>query len=213
MSDGFGHEIPHEGETNDWITPRWVIDAFNSLRGGEWFFDLDPCSSMTQPWPTAKERYTVADDGLNKPWHGVVYCNPPYGPHTKKWITKLARHGEGIALIFARCETKLWQEEIFPTASGFVFPARRLAFARPDGTTPKASAGAPSAFISWGDHCRDALIQLVSDGGIEGAFLDMAFYTRSGFGWESTIPARDAVRTTTARGARTPRTSAGVERS
>ena len=179
MSDGFGHEIPHEGETNDWITPKWVVDAFNSLRGGEWFFDLDPCSSMTQPWKTAKDGFTVEQDGFKRDWYGTVYCNPPYGPHAQHWVKKLAKHGNGVALIFARLETRLWQEEIFPTASGFVFPKRRLAFARPNGVTPKASAGAPSAFISWGDHCRDALITLVDSGDIEGAFLDMAFYTGS----------------------------------
>jgi hypothetical protein len=184
MSDGFGHEKPREGETNDWITPRWVVDAFNSLRGGEWFFDLDPCSSMTQPWPTAKRGITVAKDGLNAKWEGTVWCNPPYGPHTKHWVTKLARHGDGVALIFARLETKLWQDDIFPTASGFLFPRRRITFARPDGTVPKATAGAPSAFVAFGGECRDALIKLVADGTIDGAFLDMAFYTRSGFGFE-----------------------------
>jgi hypothetical protein len=178
MSDGFGHEIPYEGHTNDWITPRWIVDAFNSLPGAGWFFDLDPCSSLTQPWPTAKERYTVADDGLHKPWHGVVYCNPPYGPHTKHWVTKLAKHGEGVALIFARLETKLWQEEIFPTASGYLFPARRIAFARPDGTTPKASAGAPSALIAWGNRSREALRWLVHTGAIPGAFMDAPICTR-----------------------------------
>lgn len=179
MSDGFGHEKPYEGETNDWITPRWCIDAFNNLRGGDFFFDLDPCSSMTQPWPTSRERFTIVDDGLRKPWSGMVYCNPPYGPHTKHWITKMARHDNGIALIFARLETRLWQDTIFPTADGFLFPRGRLAFARPDGVVA-STAGAPSAFIAWGNKARDALIELVDTGAIPGAFLDMAFYTQNG---------------------------------
>lgn len=29
--DGFGHENPVEGFTNDWITPLWIIQSFNRL--------------------------------------------------------------------------------------------------------------------------------------------------------------------------------------
>jgi len=179
--NGFGHETPHEGATNDWITPKYIVDAFNNLQSWKhgFYFDLDPCSSITQPWGTAREAYTVEQDGLAHTWHGNVYCNPPYGPHTSKWIRRLTEHGQGIALIFARVETVLWQEFIFPTADGFLFPRRRIAFARPDGTTPNSSSGAPSAFIAWGKKNRDSLIELVYTGAIEGAFLDRAFYTGS----------------------------------
>lgn len=73
--DGFGHEKPNEGETNDWITPAWIIDAF---RDNGHVFDLDPCQSLTQPWLTARAGYTVKNDGLGQKWHGFVYCNPSY---------------------------------------------------------------------------------------------------------------------------------------
>lgn len=176
--DGFGHEMPNEGITNDWITPKWVIDAF-----GPGYFDLDPCASLTQPWATAKRQYTVADDGLKLPWEGNIWLNPPYGPHTAVWVERLVNHsckgGGGVALIFARLETRLWQDFIFPTAAGFVFPRRRINFARPDGTTPKNTAGAPSALIAWGDKNRGRLIEIVDKKLIEGAFLDMAFYSGS----------------------------------
>jgi hypothetical protein len=74
-----GHHLPNEGKTNDWITPKRIIDVLG-------VFDLDPCVSLTQPWPTALKGYTVNDDGLKSPWFGRVYCNPPYGPHTGKWL-------------------------------------------------------------------------------------------------------------------------------
>lgn len=177
-TDGFGHEKPNEGETNDWITPRWIIEAFDSICPG--FFFLDPCASVTQPWPCARKAYTVEQDGLKQPWWGGhVYCNPPYGPHTAKWVRQLVKYGDGIALIFARVETKLWQDDIFPTADGFLFPRSRIQFSRPDGTTPKSSSGAPSAFIAWGQECREALIELCDNGKLPGAFLDKAFYTGS----------------------------------
>ncbi|HEY6009787.1 MAG TPA: DNA N-6-adenine-methyltransferase, partial [Geobacteraceae bacterium] len=158
--DGFGHEKPHEGETNDWITPKPIIDAFNSLYGGRMFFALDPASSLTQPWPTSERAYTVQHDGLAQNWQGRVWLNPPYGPHTSKWVRRLAEHGNGIALIFARTETELWQDYIFPTADGFLFAKRRIAFARPDGSIGSQTAGAPSAFIAWGRENKEALMQL-----------------------------------------------------
>src|SRR3990167_8299114 len=104
MRDGFGHESPVEGETDDWITPKWIIDAF-----GDGYFDLDPCSSMTQPWKCAKNQYTKTDNGLLLPWDGNIFLNPPYGRQTGTWVRLLVKHGIGISLIFARVETTLWQ--------------------------------------------------------------------------------------------------------
>jgi len=172
--DGFGHERPFEGITNDWITPKWIIDAF-----GIGYFDLDPCASVTQPWICGKKAFTIKQDGLNCRWFGNIWLNPPYGPYTHKWVERLIGHGQGIALIFARVETKLWQDFIFPTAHGFLFPRKRIQFCRPDGTTPKSSGGAPSALIAWGNDNREKLIELCDSGLISGAFMDKAFYTGS----------------------------------
>jgi len=171
ISDGFGHESPYEGKTDDWITPQWVISAFDGLAGDN-FFNLDPCISLTQPWPTARMGYNIKQDGLKQPWSGRIWLNPPYGPYTEKWVRQLIGYGDGVALIFARIETRLWQDYIFPNASGLLFPKRRLAFARPDGTTPKSSSGAPSAFIAFGDECREALYQLAVSGQILGTYFN-----------------------------------------
>ncbi len=179
MKDGFGHEQPFEGKSNDWITPKWIIEAFNNFTDDGMYFDLDPCASVTQPWLTARKSYTVEQNGLEQLWFGNVWLNPPYGPHTIKWVEKLIKHKTGIALIFARVETKLWQDGIFPTANGYLFPKRRIQFALPDGTTPKSSSGAPSALIAWGTKNRETLIELCDSGLIEGAYMDVAFYTDS----------------------------------
>ena len=184
-SDGFGHEKAYEGETNDWITPKWIIDAFNKQTDSKWFFDLDPCACIVQPWNTAKKSYTKKDDGLNQKWTGAVYCNPPYGPHAGEWMRKLAKHGNGVALIFARTETQVWQDDIFPNASGFLWIRGRLVFCRPNGkpATNKSgqpqTSGAPSVLVSFGYECRNTLINMVDDGSIPGAFTDAAFYTGS----------------------------------
>lgn len=179
---GFGHEQPGEGRSNDWITPRWIIDAFDSLTEGQGsFFFLDPCASVTQPWPCARKAYTVEQDGLAQPWWGgSVWCNPPYGPHTQKWITRLAEYGDGVALIYARLDTRLWQQMVFPTAAAYLDIAGRVQFYLPTGELPvdrhgrPQTATAPSTLIAWGARCQAALAAVYQRGLIRGAFREQA---------------------------------------
>ena len=95
----FSHERTTQKE--DWLTPPWLLEKL-----GE--FDLDPCSPVDRPWDTAAKHYTIADNGLNQPWEGRVWLNPPYGRQTIQWVRRLACHGNGIALIFARTETSIF---------------------------------------------------------------------------------------------------------
>lgn len=144
MTNGMGsHEIPYEGTTNDWITPPEIIEELGP-------FDLDPCSSVTQPWPCAKGAYT--EGGLEKEWFGRVWLNPPYGPHTGKWLEKLAEHGNGVALIFARTETVMFYESVWKRATGILFLKGRLFFYRPNGEKAWGNAGAPSCLVAYGEE-------------------------------------------------------------
>src|SRR5688572_32070680 len=77
--------------SDDWLTPPWLLDRLGS-------FDLDPCASVSQPWPTARRHYTVVDDGLVREWSGRVFMNPPYGRDLGRWMRRLAGHGDGVAL-------------------------------------------------------------------------------------------------------------------
>src|SRR5690554_3789850 len=93
------HQRPYRGETDTWLTPPEIIKAVG-------LFDLDPCAAIGQPWATATTTFTVEDDGLTQPWHGFVWCNPPFGPEAGKWLDRLAQHGNGIGLVPARTETR-----------------------------------------------------------------------------------------------------------
>lgn len=97
--------------SEEWFTPPELIKAL-----GE--FDLDPCSPVNRPWDTAKKHYTKEVDGL---WEGRVWLNPPYGKETFKWIERLAHHGDGIALIFARTDTKGFHEQYLLRQTAFSF--------------------------------------------------------------------------------------------
>lgn len=161
MSRGFTHEAPHHGETNVWLTPPHLLKAL-----GE--FDLDPCHISNRPWDTAKKHYTAEDNGMSQKWEGRVFCNPPYGPETGKWLYKLWQHGNGIALVFARTETKAFQETVWGKADAILFIFGRLKFHRPDGSQGE-SAGAPSVLIAYGDNNVETLRTC----GIPGEFIDL----------------------------------------
>jgi DNA N-6-adenine-methyltransferase (Dam) len=136
--------------TDSWITPKWLIDRIGP-------FDLDPCQCDPQPWPCAATGYT--ENGLLLPWHGLVWCNPPYGKAMKAWLNKLALHGNGIALVFARTETEAFFGHVWPYASALMFLQGRLTFAYPDGSLPRngANSGGPSVLIGYGEEARRRL--------------------------------------------------------
>lgn len=135
------------GGTDEWLTPPELIAALGA-------FDLDPCAPIVRPWPTAVRHYTLEDDGLRQPWEGRVWLNPPYGNITR-WMARMVAHNHGTALTFARTETMMWHEYIWPNASAILFLRGRIVFRLPDGTPAKANAGAPSVLITYGE--ADAL--------------------------------------------------------
>lgn len=70
------HTDPDAGTSDEWYTPRHVIEAARSVLGG---IDLDPASCATaQEVVQAGTYYTKEQDGLSLPWYGRVFLNPPY---------------------------------------------------------------------------------------------------------------------------------------
>lgn len=155
-----GHES-HSGGTDEWLTPRSLLDALGP-------FDLDPCSPITRPWPTAETHYTIEDDGLSKPWVGRVWLNPPYA-HSAKWLHRLAEHGNGLALIFARTETAVWFTHVWPRASALLFLRGRVTFHYVTGRRARANSGAPSVLVAYGAAEADRL----SACGVDGHFVKL----------------------------------------
>ncbi len=140
---------------DEWLTPPSIIKAL----GGAESFDLDPCAPINRPWPTARVHYTIVDNGLTRPWTGRLWFNPPYGgPQiVGPWMRRMAEHGIGTALIFARTETELFFETIWRRATAILFIEGRLHFHHVDGKRAKANAGAPSVLVAYGDNDADIL--------------------------------------------------------
>lgn len=160
MSRGFTHESTYN-ESKEWYTPRNIFDAL----GLE--FDLDPCSPGVDivPWIPARKHLTYLDNGLNAHWEGRIWMNPPYGMDTPEWLKHLSQVGNGIALVFARPDTR-WFHRYIPLSDAICFVKGRVHFVPADKAgqyadgsyEPKAGCGAASMLVAYGEDNAKALL-------------------------------------------------------
>jgi hypothetical protein len=127
-------------KTDKWLTPRHILDALGT-------FDFDPCSAPDPvAWPTAGHHVTLPDDGLTTEWFGRVWLNPPYGKAVWSWLGRLAAHGDGIALVFARTEVRGFVDTVWGLADGVLFLGRRLQFCNADTLKGVGNGGGAELF-------------------------------------------------------------------
>ncbi len=124
--------VYHRSTRQNWATPRDLFAALDS----EFRFDLD---AAAEPHNALCRRYYSADDdGLAQPWHGTVFCNPPYGRNLAAWVRKAieAAHDGAtvILLVPARTDTA-WFHMLVDAGAEIRFLKGRLRF---DGTAKTA---------------------------------------------------------------------------
>lgn len=148
-------------QSDTWLTPPEFIEALGP-------FDLDPCCPAYMPWTTATRMISLPTDGLAEKWEGRVWCNPPYGREAVKWLEKMADHGNGYSLTFARTEAKWFWNTIWMKASAVLFIKGRVHFYSEGGIRAPVNAGAPSVIAAYGEinavklrYCK-----------IDGAYVD-----------------------------------------
>ena len=149
-----------ENTTDEWYTPKEIIDALG-------VFDLDPCAPIEPLYQTAIGMYNKNHDGLSRNWYGRVWLNPPYSrPLIEQFITRMAEHNNGIALLFNRCDSKMFRDVIFEKASSMLFMRKRIRFYHPDGTRGN-SPGCGSILIAFGLENSEIL----KNSNVEGKFV------------------------------------------
>jgi hypothetical protein len=148
MATAFAHR-PGRGITDEWLTPPDLLARLGP-------FDLDPCAAVDQPWQTAATQWTIRDDGLSRPWHGRVWLNPPYS-NNEAWMRRM---GQGIALVFARTETRWFFDTVWDRAAAVLFLRGRLHFYTPDGKRAKGNAGGPHVLAAYGNEDAKTLYGL-----------------------------------------------------
>lgn len=149
--------------SDEWLTPPEIIRALGP-------FDLDPAAPIVRPWDMATRHHTKLDDGMAQPWEGRVWLNPPYGRETFHWLARLAEHGSGIALIFARTETAGFHEQIWEKAHAVFFFRGRLRFHHVTGERG-GTANAPSCLVAYSKPDADRILQAQATGALKGALI------------------------------------------
>lgn len=166
-----GAQKPAKGV--DVLTPPSLLEALGALRrdrDGEWMlgpdpFGLDPCTSERQPWPTARTQYTAYEDGTQQEWRGETWMNPPYGTELYSWLARLAAHGNGMALLYARTDTKGFHEHVWARADALYFFAGRLFFHEPvTGYQLPFNCGGPVCLACYGGKSVERARRLTKAG-------------------------------------------------
>jgi len=103
--------------------------------------------------------------------------NPPFGRWQEAWMEKMSNHpGGGIALVFARTETRWFQSFVLnhPNVSAVVFQEGRLKFHRANGDVGDAPPAGP-VWIAYGEEGARRLKRAVKERQIRGCYLELDF--------------------------------------
>jgi hypothetical protein len=150
------HE-PSTGETSNWYTPPPIFDGLGLT------FDLDPAHpglGTRYCVVPARSVFTVDDDGLRQPWHGLVFMNPPFGVRYEHvpWLCRFLDHGNGIGIVRAYTSSNWFHKHVVPRAQTLCFPRGKTKFVRPDGSVGK-EPGHGVVLIGMGATANAALEQ------------------------------------------------------
>lgn len=101
-------------DSTEWGTPVEFFDKLNQ----EFHFTLDVCG--THENAKVKIFYDRIANGLNQPWDGVCWCNPPYGSDIGKWVKKSysasTRGATVVCLLPARTDTRWFHDWVLGKA-------------------------------------------------------------------------------------------------
>lgn len=149
----FDKSAPTVPTSDDWYTPKQHIEAAREVMGS---IDLDPASSdLAQTAIRAGDYFTLENNGLNQPWHGRVWLNPPYSmPAIRQFVDKLlieyqsGRIAQAIVLTNNQTDTA-WFHNLLAQVQAVCFTQGRIRFSSPihGGDSPRQG----QVFFYFGD--------------------------------------------------------------
>ena len=122
-------------QSPEYYTPKKYIDAVKGVYGGN--IDLDPasCDEANTKYVGAGVFYTAKENGLELPWFGRVFCNPPYGgeagPFVDRMVDAYAKDEieAGILLLNGHSNGAGWFKPLWDHVLCFTF--ERIKFHQP----------------------------------------------------------------------------------
>lgn len=149
-------------ETDERYTPQWIFDGLGLT------FDLDPASPEGGgDCVPALAKFTKADDGLSRPWHGRVWLNPPFSESTA-WADRFRDHGNGVFL--GPVANGRWWVDLVRHAD-VIWHCRDFAFTHPTHAGKRSSM--PLAMIAIGDDNAEAVRRLALSGVQDGVLVEV----------------------------------------
>jgi hypothetical protein len=138
---------------NEWFTPAEYVELAREVMGG---IDLDPASHAIAQEATVRAGafFTAADNGLERPWFGRVWLNPPYSrallsPFVDKLVSEWAGGTLEQAIMITHNYTDTaWFHTAARAARAFCFPCGRVRFLSPAGDVCAPAQG--QAFFYFG---------------------------------------------------------------
>lgn len=145
-----GHDLLGAAADRDtWLTPRYILEQLGT-------FSLDPCAAEQNPNWAAPAYYTIDVDGLKRDWFGRVFMNPPFS-NTSNWLARHALHGNGISLVPATVESRVWRSCVWKGARAVLLLHGRTRFCNPDGSSTTGRPLRSIALIAWTAFDADVL--------------------------------------------------------
>lgn len=154
-------------DENEWYTPvKYIKAAKKVLRR----IDLDP-ATCKEANKTVKARtiYTAEDNGMDQPWFGAIWLNPPYGRLAGQFIQRLVLEYQGdaiesaIALVNAHCTDTEWFQDLWPYP--LCFTDHRIDF-NSNGREKKTTSTHGSVFAYLGEDVAAFKLQFEKFGPI-----------------------------------------------
>ena len=162
--DDLGPLVVPDASSNEWYTPRWVLDLLPSIA-------LDPCWCV-QSNVSARNVLDCRDgvDGLLSDWTiaagrapvdgSVVFCNPPYSA-CSAWVEKCAAEAERlpvpvVALVPAYSGDAYWHRAVWRRAAFVGYFAGRLKFDVGPGVAAPSCASFTSCLVVWSRNWAQA---------------------------------------------------------
>lgn len=133
-----GHDTLMSADKPDWRTPQYLFDALHE----EFGFTVDAAADSENALLT---RYWT--DAMAEDWGPeTVFCNPPYGRQSYKFIRKGPEAKTAVFLVAARTDTYVWHDTVLKFADEIRFIIGRVRFEHPEKTAGNG-ATFPSAVV------------------------------------------------------------------
>lgn len=142
----------------EWYTPPEVADLARDVMGG---IDLDPAScEYANGLIKAKRFYTKQDNGLQLPWKGRIWMNPPFAyslimKFSDRLVGEYRRGGVKQAVVLVPNATqRVWFQRLASYCTGVCFPRKRMSFHTDQGVPNGGSLKGQCLFYLGDRHQR-----------------------------------------------------------